>query len=329
MDMALLEGPFETPERTMLELVGRLHLLGFPVRGKASLSPSGLYWRCAVDYGKESICYSTSRKWNLFGDGVDCSKFTLTELALRALPKLKVDPVTPVRPLWIGQAEEEDTLYADWFLRMLESTAPRGMLFGCLAASHGEESSIHPFAVGTWVEFSDGGGFEATRATDGAVEWNIVWTLWRDKRVVHSFLKHNDRHVLADSAKNGNWIEVPRLLLPYFKSPNQSRLIDFLLDHLSHFRSFKVKNILDEHPRWVNLARPSIGSASPSGYTLLHEAVFTGSIELVTMLLDRGAALSLQRVSVDGTPLQFAEKKSFSKLYKLLKPPEPPKRWVF
>lgn len=56
------------------------------------------------------------------------------------------------------------------------------------------------------------------------------------------------------------------------------------------------------------------------GYTLMHQAVYSGITVAVKTLIDLGGGLSLIRSSKDGTPLQLAQREKRNHLIQFLKP---------
>ncbi len=119
-----------------MEMVGHLHKMGYErLRLDPGMAPSGIFWRCHVLPVREDGCririddvldeegdssYSSSEKDRFFG-WTDAGNDTPQQLAVKFIERF------PKRAkLGFGNDEE----YAAWYARMLEQTAPMGIIYG-------------------------------------------------------------------------------------------------------------------------------------------------------------------------------------------------------
>lgn len=107
--------------RTVLEMVGELHQMGYAgLRIYAGMSPSGMYWRVEISAHEctEIVRYSSGERNHYFGWD-DAEHDTPHDLALKFCDRF---------PALVRKAEKATSKYAAWYADMLRQTAPLGIL---------------------------------------------------------------------------------------------------------------------------------------------------------------------------------------------------------
>ena len=107
--------------RTVLEMVGELHQMGYEgLRICAGISPSGVYWRVEISAHecREIARYSSGERNHYFGWD-DTENDTPHDLALKFCDRF---------PALTRKAEKTASKYAAWYAEMLRLTMPLGIL---------------------------------------------------------------------------------------------------------------------------------------------------------------------------------------------------------